>query len=461
MPRPASPVTWPEQARFGILVALIVICFLGGGASRLDVLSLIYVQPFAVICLAALLLVPGPIDWPLIRTPLLLLGALAAVIAAQLIPLPPSLWAALPGRGPFAEIAAGAGAGNVWRPISLTPDLTLASLAGLIVPAAALVGFASIPRTRAYGLLAVFIIGAALSIFFGLAQVAGGERSPFYFYAITSPGIPVGLFSNRNHQALFLVIAWAMLAVWASQATDNRRADTVRRSIAIAFALLIPPVLLVTGSRAGLALAPVGLLIAGLIWRGHRPEGHLSDKTRKWLMIGIGTGAVLIVGAAIAFSRDEALRRFLDSSFEDETRLGFFPVLVGIARDFFPVGSGFGSFDPVYRFYEPDALLSATYLNHAHNDLIELVITGGLPALVVALCFLIWFGRNTLAAVRDRKASRRRAFAWLAAGIIALILASSLFDYPLRTPLMSVLFALACGWLAQARGERKAAPAAP
>ena len=32
--------------------------------------------------------------------------------------------------------------------------------------------------------------------------------------------------------------------------------------------------------------------------------------------------------------------------------------------------------------------------------------------------------------------------------MIVIIFGSSLVDYPLRTPLLSALFALACGWLA-------------
>jgi len=460
MPPSTPQARWPDLVRFGILVALIVACFLGGGASRLDVLSLIYLQPFAVICLAALLIVPGPIEWRTVLAPLLMLAALAAIIASQLIPLPPGLWAALPGHGSFAEIASGAGAGAVWRPISLTPDLGLASLAGLVVPAAALIGFAAIPRALTYSLLPILLAGAVISILVGLAQVGGGERSPFYLYAVTSPGLPVGLFSNRNHQAVLLVMAWPMLAVWAACSTGNRRADDVRRSVALALAILLLPVLVITGSRAGLALAPVALLLAAAIWRAHNVGGlRLAPRARRLVWAGAGITAVLVVGAAIGLSRDEAIRRFFESSFEDDSRFQHMPVMLRILGDFFPVGSGFGSFDPIYRFYEPDALLSATYFNHAHNDLMEIAITGGLPAILLALAFLLWAGRNIFAAFRDRSASRRRAFAWLAGGIILVALASSLVDYPLRTPLMSVLFALACGWLGQGRSSARDASA--
>ena len=452
MPRAIHHSPWPERLRFGILATLVTACFIGGGASRVDVLSLIYLQPFAVLCLAALLLVPGSIDWPRIRVPLLLMGGLATIMMAQLIPLPPALWAALPGHSQFAEIAQGTAAANIWRPISLTPDLTLDSLVGLVVPAAVLIGFAAIPTARTYSLLPILLFGAGLSIFIGILQVSGGEHSAFYPYAVTNRGLPVGLFSNRNHEALLLVLVPPMLAVWASRSTDNRRADNMRRSVAAATITLLFPMLLITGSRAGIALAPVGLLLALAIWRNQNLGNvGFSPRTRKLLVMAVPVVGILIIGIAISLSRDEAIRRFLETSFRDESRLQFMPVIVRMFSDFFPLGSGFGSFDPVYRFYEPDALLVPNYLNHAHNDLLELLMTGGLPALLLLLVFLVWAGRAAIVAFRDRASPRRRAYAWLATGIIVLTLASSLVDYPLRTPLMAVLFVLACGWIGQVR----------
>ena len=54
------------------------------------------------------------------RVPLILLGALAALMAIQLIPLPPGIWTALPGRERYLEAAAAIGIPQPWRPISLT-----------------------------------------------------------------------------------------------------------------------------------------------------------------------------------------------------------------------------------------------------------------------------------------------------------------------------------------------------
>lgn len=162
------------------------------------------------------------------------------------------------------------------------------------------------------------------------------------------------------------------------------------------------------------------------------------------------------IGAAVILPRADAFDRLYSTSVAEETRIAFVPTLLRVAADFFPFGSGFGSFDPVFRFYEPDDLLARTYLNHAHNDLLELVITGGLPALLVAFAFLFWAARRCLSTVRHDRNSRRGRFATLASVIIVLALLSSLVDYPLRTPAFAMIFAFACGWLGAGRGRDSA-----
>lgn len=443
-----------ESVRFGTLLVLLAASFVLGGASRNDVASLMLLQPFAVVC-GTIFLLTGPIRWSSVRIPMLLLLALAALMAIQLVPLPPELWTRLPGHGPFAASAAVVGLEQPWRGISLTPDLTLASLVGLAVPAAVLMGFASLPPERTWGLLLLLIGGVAASALVGLAQIAGGQGSPFYFYEITNRGSPVGFFSNRNHLGVLLAMAWPMLAIWADLPAEQRLYDA-KRWIAMSLAILLLPLLLATGSRAGLVLGAIGLAASLLLWsrrsRSSPPRDRLSA-----LLMGTGLAAALcVIGATIVLSRDEALQRATGVSFDQDVRFEYLPRLIEISRDFFPVGAGFGGFDPIFRYYEPTELLQPTYLNHAHNDLVELTISGGLPGLVILAIFLAWLGVRATKVLTSSQRSRSVAFAWLGLIMIVIMLLSSLVDYPLRTPLMAALFAVACGWLSDyAAPERR------
>ncbi len=59
------------------------------------------------------------------------------------------------------------------------------------------------------------------------------------------------------------------------------------------------------------------------------------------------------------------------------------PVLFEMAKSHFVLGAGFGSFEWLYKMWEPDHLLMTSYFNQAHNDPIQLIIEGGLPAIAI------------------------------------------------------------------------------
>ncbi len=448
---------WAGRARLGLFLAFLLLCFLGGGGSRADIMSLLYLRSAAILCLGAILIIPGRIDWATIRVPLLLLGALAIWMLIQLVPLPPSLWTSLPGRQVVAEGAAVLGMDPPWRPISMAPALTLNSLAATSIPFAALIGFADLDEEGRRLLLPMLIGAALVSALFGIAQIAGGSDSPFYLYRVTNNDAAVGLFSNRNHQAALLAVTFPMLALWAVQIGKNAGARRTRMLIAITFAIFLIPMILVTGSRAGLLL---GALAAA--WSCFQ---YLKDMRTQRGEKGIGWRlplaalAVLVTVAglfiAVAFSRAQAVQRLLGAS-ETDLRVQVFPVLTRMAGEHYPLGSGFGSFDPVYRIYEPSELLTPRYLNQAHNDLLELTITGGVPALIILLLFSLWWVVRSRRARRAWSAPARSfGFARLGSFMIFVLLLWSLVDYPLRVPIMSALLAIACGWLGSAGSEAR------
>ena len=77
-----------------------------------------------------------------------------------------------------------------------------------------------------------------------------------------------------------------------------------------------------------------------------------------------------------------------------------------------------------------------------------------MPGLILLGLFLLWFAWTALSVFRTwRQQSRTIAFGRLGAVMILLLLLASLVDYPLRVPIISMLFAIACGWLGGARAK--------
>jgi O-antigen ligase len=120
---------------------------------------------------------------------------------------------------------------------------------------------------------------------------------------------------------------------------------------------------------------------------------------------------------------------------------------MAITAKYFPLGSGFGSFVEVYQIDEPDQLLDMVYVNHAHNDWLETVLTGGLfGALLLAIVVIAWVRRAASAFRTPLNEQREPAFARLGLVIILMMGLASLADYPLRVPSLAFIFVIAAFW---------------
>lgn len=430
-----------KGARFGLFTLMLTLIALTGGSSWPNAWQLLLLRPGVVLLATAILVLPGPVARPPFRTLWLLLAAFALAMAVQLVPLPPGWWHALPGHALFGEAAGAAGTGQPWRPITLSADLTLNSLVALSVPAAVLLGGNALRADQRAATAGLAVGVAVLSAFVGLLQLTLG--SSFYLYTPTTYGRPVGLFANINHQAAVLAAAVPMATAWAVAQRGHRGQVPVRAVLGAAAAVLLLATALVTGSRGGLLLSALAIMSVPLVI-GDRVR--LSRRMRRLATAGIVVTAAALALATWGAGRLGALDRLLGSAADQ--RVTFLPITTGLLHDYAPFGSGFGTFDAVFRQVEPDAVLKLTYFNHAHNDLLELGITGGLAAVAVVAAYLLWLIRRGVAAFG---AGRREPTAALArAGLCAaaLLLLASLADYPLRTPLAGAMLALASLWAA-------------
>ena len=452
-----GPVEISDALRQKLLLGLLGLLFLLGGSARADVASLALLRPIAAFALVCLIALAWRDAWATARAPVLVLISAILLVLLHVIPLPPGLWTALPGRQVVVDTMAVTGVKPGWMPLTLAPVEGWNQLFALTVPAAALLAmvWAGSIATRPVILLLLGII--MTSALLGLLQSIGPANSPLYFYRITNDGMGVGLFANRNHQAMLLACFFPLLAVWASTVSGSAESQRAMTAVAMGLGLAVLPLLFVTGSRSGLALAAVGIAAGFVVFRrpkaGFRARGQ--EKTRRIVGFLVAVTMAIMVLVAALSTRSVALQRMIENDPADDLRFQALPTITEGIASFFPFGSGAGSFVQVYKLLEPDNLLGPAYFNHAHNDLAEIALEYGLFGIAVMLSAVMLWAVGVFRLWKRRRAGGERAdrmqiYGWAGASILLIMGLGSIVDYPLRVPSLAGLAAVASIWMAWA-----------
>jgi hypothetical protein len=160
-----------------------------------------------------------------------------------------------------------------------------------------------------------------------------------------------------------------------------------------------------------------------------------------------------IAGLSIATDRSVAIRRVVETYSEQDQRYEFWSAVIANYNRFMPIGSGIGSYQPVYQTFEPRGALAATYSNHAHNDWLEVLITAGVPGALLLAVAVIAFAWAVWRHFRSRERGPVAAYRLAGLTIILLAAMASLVDYPLRAPIIAALLIISCFWAgANSRG---------
>lgn len=449
---------YPGRFAFIGVAILLAIGFLIAGGGRDDLLSLLLWRPLSMIFLTLAI----TFCWrdALQNGRHLLWFAFAVVLlpALQLIPLPPAIWSSLPGRELIVAIYRDAGMALPWQPISIAQARTWNALFSLAAPFALLIMVLSIDLQWQRRILLLLIgLGFASGIL-GMLQAVGPAHGPLYFYRITNNGFSVGLFANRNHQAMFLAAMFPLIAAYLSLFKGKPEQLSFQRAVAIVAGLMLLLLILMTGSRAGIILAAVG--IASSWWVYRPPIANVRSAERgteqRTRMISFGLVSLLMVFAAIVAMRTPAVQRLLETDPTDELRVTAFPIVMQATQEFFPVGSGLGTFVETYQMFEPDKLIASSYFNHAHNDFVELLLTAGIPAVILVLWAIAlgFFALRSQIKLRklahDSPGFQSQILGRAGMAIIAMLALDSAADYPLRVPSLMLLVVIAAGWCSNA-----------
>lgn len=436
---------------------MVAMLLLGGNSAEGARINLL-LEGVSLVVLLATILFSGRFGRPESTKALaVFLAGLSLLYVVQLVPLPPQLWSALPGRELITRGYALLDVSLPWRPLTFSVDRTIASATALLPGLCALSLVLRMPM-RHVGTLGVGVITiSVLSVLVGIAQVVGGEGSGLYWHNPRATGAAHGFFANPNHLSTLLLVTIPLLV--ALTLTTIAQHPARQKSLSMILggaALLLLFGVLSSGSTGGLTLLLPTLLASGVMLMRHPRLRGISG--RRAIMVSLAVLAAVSVPFMLVLFRHQTFSWGSSLGFGELERLGIGRTAMAAAVQYFPLGSGLGTFPLVYPAHESLSNVSNIFINHAHNDYLELLFESGIMGAALIVAMFAWWARRTMTAwsARDDLAPWAQA----SSIAIAIIAVHSGFDYPARTPAILALGAVFCALLERARTlARKVTPA--
>jgi hypothetical protein len=374
----------------------------------------------------------------------------AAVIAAQLIPLPYSLRLRIaPSSIAYEQIASLPAAAAALPPAGPITVNRTATLFGLLAVIVLLVLFWSARTAFRRGgvrttIRGIALMGAVLAPL-GVIQHA---LAPHRFYGLWTSHIGNALvytpFMNRNDFASWLVMAIPLTAGYAIAHIQSRRRAGIPfdpeaafddKTLVLGIGLIVMTAgVLAAMSRSALIGSAAALVVFVLLSRG-----RMSRQWIVWMLAG--TIAVVMVAAVYAANAGALTMRFSGAVSEGLAgRVAIWKQTWPMVRDFWPAGSGIGTYQQVMVLYQTTTS-RLFYISHADNEYLQVLAEGGallgVPAAVAATALAV------LVATRLR--SDRTPLFWMRAGAASGMVAvavQNVFEMTLRVPANGVLLAV-------------------
>lgn len=335
----------------------------------------------------------------------MVIGAIFALMIFQLIPSPGIFPIALPGETAFL--------------VTYDAGRSLGSLTIVIVWISVFYSTLRMDRAGRYLILRYALFATLVNLAFAILQYL----SPLFLQAVQflPHAIDSGFFTNENHFSA-LVYIFTLFCIFVFR-HDGRTAA----GVAIAFMMVLFQI--VVGSRAGVMLTLAGAAI-----------GCAAISRSGVLRLALCLGAAAAAGMSYRLYSAELM---FSGSGE-----GARSMIAGrtwqAVLDYLPLGAGFGNFQLIFPQYETASVIIDRYINHAHNEYLQLALEGGLAAAVLILVYCGLLLRQAVAFPLDRLQQ--------AAGCaIAVLLVHSTVDYPLRTMALGVTFSVLNGIYFQSR----------
>jgi O-antigen ligase len=267
--------------------------------------------------------------------------------------------------------------------------------------------------------------------------------APHAFYGVWPAGagnaLPFTPFVNRNDFAGWLILGLPLAAGYAAARIESRLREGGRVDVEALFdrtgtLLAVAIVLMTAGVLASMSRSALAGSVAGMLLFLAATRTRMNRRAA----LGVLAAGVATVAVAVWFASPGALAERLGGSMSEGLggRLSIWRQTWPMVRDFWPTGSGVGTYQPVMVLYQTSSRLF--YISHADNELLQIAAEGGAPLLVGVTLVLI---ATTMAIARQLRRDRSSVF-WIRAGAAGGLLAfavQNLFEMTMRVPANAVL----------------------
>ncbi|ESW77272.1 O-antigen ligase family protein [Mesorhizobium sp. C280B] len=343
--------------------------------------------------------IPRPVLW-------LLVFAVASAVL-QIIPLPAAMF-----NGLRPELLLG----DPWvgesrfRFISVGVGRTVESLLYLLAAAAFFLAVLRLRAEQVSALLPFLFMGVICNGLAGAIQYSLSDDVAIV--GLLPFTINAGLFANVNHFSALLFVSIPFVVYYGLF-----RGHLLSGSFGLIALLLL---LLAAGSRAGVLIG-LAITVLSVIFLSAR--SRVSGFSVLLIFIGLS------IYTMSAWTKLDA--QGLDPAFG---RGEFARTTIEGIKENWATGIGYGNFQKAYQIYEREGMIFREYVNHAHNEYLEIAFEGGITAISLMVgYFVLLFA--ALARVR-RDPFQKAAFL-----SVSFLLVHSLVDYPLRTGALAMTFA--------------------
>ncbi len=464
-PPPEEPRTgfgWGTAILYGIIALTVFAPLPLGSVNEWSVM---------IIELAALLLAglwlwrsPKPVLNPFLEKALVwpqrLFLAFGAVVVLQVIPLPKFLVRILsPGTYGFLSDFRPGFAQSGFTSLSLRPGQTLRE--GFLVLSYFLVALVVLHNIHRFSqiqkLVTAIILVGVFEALFGLFQLSASKPSLLFYSKVINTDSVTGTFVNRNHLAGFLEmalplaigLALARIGVFAlrdpkarldwRQFVGRLGGKALTTNVLLFLAILIMSVGLIRSrSRSGVFLLFFTFLLFGEIIMFHFGRSRERQKVSRNF---INASFIIILLFSAFVGLGAVVNRFLE---EDTLLHGgrtiFWSNVVNLVRDFPLLGSGLGSFESVYPYYDHSSF--EMRLTHAHNDYLEAASDVGIPGAALLFAGVLFLLYKIFVTWRDRRSMEIKGIAMGGFVAVVVMLFHSLTDFNLHIPSNALLFAV-------------------